>query len=390
VAEFELSEWITPPVVTRPSRVISHAVHHHVEEPGGDEFTRTNVYTYDGPYNTPGNIVGDLDLTPTWLTVMNEVLTKTLGAPNDFGWSTPQPGQRLFTTAGWVNTQAQNFNQRPPWHPDGPGFQYQGLMQDVVFYESKALWQDITSVRGGDVPGEEGVDWVRFPDGRVIEYEGLSTSVGWEPGYVLPYGIYWEYHTNVIRGQVEDREHGSPHLEKYRLSGSFGQVIDGDTLPINPNIDTPTASWARAETTGANYVAPFPGQDILLSARHDLQRFLEPAAAPWGTDTDRASDWVNRAEASVSWYWTQLDEDGRFYARNPLLRVQPPRYRYWKRVDREPRFFVIYEDEARPVGFGKPDTERHVFGVQTALGNYRDLTVGEYADAGDPLPDFTP
>lgn len=58
--------------------------------------------------------------------------------------------------------------------------------------------------------------------------------------------------------------------------------------------------------------------------------------------------------------------------------------------DREPRFFVVYEGEDRAVGFGKPDTEVAVFGVQTALGNYRDLTFAEYVDAGDPLPDFTP
>lgn len=56
----------------------------------------------------------------------------------------------------------------------------------------------------------------------------------------------------------------------------------------------------------------------------------------------------------------------------------------------EPRFFVVYEGEDRAVGFGKPDTEVAVFGVQTALGNYRDLTFDEYASVDGPLPDFTP
>jgi hypothetical protein len=55
-----------------------------------------------------------------------------------------------------------------------------------------------------------------------------------------------------------------------------------------------------------------------------------------------------------------------------------------------PRFFVVYEGEDRPVGFGKPETEGAVFGVQAALGNYRDLTFAEYASVDGPLPDFTP
>lgn len=56
----------------------------------------------------------------------------------------------------------------------------------------------------------------------------------------------------------------------------------------------------------------------------------------------------------------------------------------------EPRFFVVYESEDRAVGFGKPDTELALFGVQTALGNYRDLTFDEYASVDGPLPDFPP
>lgn len=56
----------------------------------------------------------------------------------------------------------------------------------------------------------------------------------------------------------------------------------------------------------------------------------------------------------------------------------------------DPRFFVVFEGEDRAVGFGKPATEVAVFGVQTALGNYRDLTFDEYASADGPLPDFTP
>lgn len=53
----------------------------------------------------------------------------------------------------------------------------------------------------------------------------------------------------------------------------------------------------------------------------------------------------------------------------------------------EPRFFVKDHDGAmRPVGYGKPADEEHVFMVPTPVGFYRDMTAAEYA--ANPISPF--
>jgi len=388
MATWVLSDWVAPPVKAVPAKVSGRRTGYR--DPDAARRMSSAIHDYLGDFNNGNDhIVGDLNLDPDWPTTTTEALAVAFGFPFDSGWDAPvYTGNAMSAAANW-DMNPGTFNLAYDASNNPTGFQYHAELQGVVFQEVRAVWENRTDVRSIDgLTGIAGRDYRPDRYGRPdVVYAGDSASVGWEPGHILPSGTNGERHTNRTRGTVDDIEHPSPHGEVYRLSGTFGQVVEGAQLPVNPNVaGNGPASWAQSETSGATYVTPAPGTDIVLSAKHDLSNLKEPSTAPWGTAVDRASDWVDKVTTGVAWYWTFL-ADGRFYSSSPSLLVQPPAYRYWMPVfdqPRRPRFYVTYtevENDPREVshvvGIGKPAADKSIFRVPTPLGTLRELRPGE-------------
>ncbi|WP_076260889.1 hypothetical protein [Intrasporangium flavum] len=126
-------------------------------------------------------------------------------------------------------------------------------------------------------------------------------------------------------------------------------------------------------------MTPAPGSDWTITAYTDMAVGAYPVNDEW-------QQWDVRPHGgslgTAIYIWHQMPD---YRYRVPVFVPSPDA------VGREPQFFVRIDGIDRAVGFGKPaDDDGHVFAVSTALGQYRDMTLAEYASVAGPLPDFTP
>lgn len=206
---------------------------------------------------------------------------------------------------------------------------------------------------------------------------------------------------------------------------SYGEFTDGDTEAIEwapigvlalPGVSTAPADSPFGATAAIEYENIYPGstdgwqpipgswppQLATQQAHHWGVGDLEAVGLEAGTYRFFFDTPPPGSDFTIT-VWSDLFNDGVYAGADPVdtgwvawavrpnvdIRYQMPDFRY--RVPAfgpdpdaaaalVPRFFVKGSDGVtRPVGYGKPADEEHVFMVPTPVGLYRDMTAAEYA-----------
>ena len=356
------SDWLTPPTVTQGAKMSSKT---HTYQSTSTTYTSSAAYHHSGAYNEAGSTVGHVDLSPTWLEVLNEAVDALYaGTLVDTAWSTPS-----YVSGGLSCTQTVNNAQPNAFNLTSltdPGFDYVGRIQSIGGGSAKQVWENITTVRSAPAVGgtaREGRDYTRNGSNQTREYAGDSSSVGWTPGYIVPVGVMVESRRVYGGSDSFPSTNASPHGDSYSLSGTTSQTVAGSSFPVHSS----ASSWA-VEDVSAISVSPVAGSDVEMSGAVSFSDFADAVAAPWGTfETDL--DRVESVTMSVSWKWTNLIS-GRYYPAQPQLVVQPPNYRY---------FIPTFELSPDAVTGSGPTEPTPLFTLDTPLVH----DAGEYVYEGD-------